>query len=208
VALHAAELPADHVTNGSGLPVTTVERTVIDLGRTLPFRAGVVAADSALRSAGASQERVRAVLGDCAGWPGIRRAARVVELADARAESPLESLCRAVFDELGMPRPDLQTLVVDPHDGWWARVDFLWADHGTVVEADGMAKYTGLATLREEKLRQERIEELGYSVVRVTWAQVTRDPAGTVNRIRRAFVRGRTLRNARLAGDHTALTPW
>jgi predicted transcriptional regulator of viral defense system len=47
--IHSAALPAEHVTVKYGMPVTSPARTVVDLGRSLEFRAGVVAADSALR---------------------------------------------------------------------------------------------------------------------------------------------------------------
>jgi very-short-patch-repair endonuclease len=58
-----------------------------------------------------------------------------------------------------------------------------------VVETDGLAKYDELAALRREKLRQERLEELGYKVVRLTWEQVTGEPERSAARIRRAFGR-------------------
>jgi predicted transcriptional regulator of viral defense system len=48
VRLHAATVPPTHVTTVVGLRVTTPARTVVDLARTLEFRAGVVTADSAL----------------------------------------------------------------------------------------------------------------------------------------------------------------
>jgi predicted transcriptional regulator of viral defense system len=48
--VHAAALFPGHVTKHYGLPVTTVARTVIDLARTLPFKHGVVVADSALHA--------------------------------------------------------------------------------------------------------------------------------------------------------------
>ena len=50
VRMHKLPLPARHVTIRNGIPVTTVARTVIDLARTFPFRAGVVVADSALHA--------------------------------------------------------------------------------------------------------------------------------------------------------------
>jgi hypothetical protein len=118
---------------------------------------------------------------------------RAVAASDHRAESPLETVCRLTFARHGLPAPECQALVVDPLDGWHARVDFRWLAHRTVVEADGRLKYSTPADLWSEKLRQERIEELGYAVLRVTWPQVTRDPPGTVARVRRAFVRGARL---------------
>jgi predicted transcriptional regulator of viral defense system len=50
VHLHVAALPAGHLTVRHGLPVTSLARTVVDLARASSFRAGVVVADSALRT--------------------------------------------------------------------------------------------------------------------------------------------------------------
>jgi predicted transcriptional regulator of viral defense system len=60
IKLHAINLPAHRITNFVGQPVTTPARTVVDIARTLEFRAGVVTADSALHKA-----RHRAGTGGC-----------------------------------------------------------------------------------------------------------------------------------------------
>jgi Transcriptional regulator, AbiEi antitoxin/Protein of unknown function (DUF559) len=193
--LHAATLAPHHTAEVDGLPVTSVARTVVDLGRRLPFQQAVVLADDALHRRLVEREELERVLRDCAVWPRVRRAALVVAASDELAESPLETLCRLLFARHGLPPPDRQTLIIDPRDGWHARVDFCWPSHRTVVEADGRLKYSTPADLWDEKLRQERIEEVGYAVLRVTWAQVTREPAATVARVLRAFLRGDRLRD-------------
>jgi hypothetical protein len=191
--LHAATLLPHHTAEVGGLPVTSVARTAVDLGRRLPLERAVMLADDALHRRLVERDELEQVLRDCAVWPRIRQAARAVAASDHRAESPLETVCRLTFARHGLPAPECQALVVDPLDGWHARVDFRWPAHRTVVEADGRLKYSTPADLWSEKLRQERIEELGYAVLRVTWPQVTRDPPGTVARVRRAFVRGARL---------------
>jgi putative AbiEi antitoxin of type IV toxin-antitoxin system/uncharacterized protein DUF559 len=192
--LHAAALAPHHTAEVDGLPVTSVARTVVDLGRGLEFEQAVVLADDALHRRLVEREELERVLRDCAVWPRIRRAAHVVAASDELAESPLETLCRLLFARHGLPVPERQAFVIDPQDGWHARVDFRWPAHRTVVEADGRLKYATPADLWNEKLRQERIEELGYVVLRVTWPQVTRDPVATVARVLRAFGRGSRLR--------------
>lgn len=199
--LHAADLPPHHTAELHGLPVTSVARTVVDLARGLPFEEAVVLADDALHRRLVEREELERVLRDCAVWPRIGRAARVVAASDGLAESPLETLCRVLFGRHGLPAAECQALVVDPRDGWHARVDFRWPAHRTVVEADGRLKYATPADLWNEKLRQERIEELGYAVLRLTWTQVTGEPAATVRRVLRAFDRG-----DRLAGGSPSPT--
>ena len=64
--------------------------------------------------------------------------------------------------------------------------------HATVGEFDGRAKYRRAAdgraddVLWQEKLREERLREAGFEVVRFTWQQVTQEPKQTADRVREA----------------------
>jgi len=68
------------------------------------------------------------------------------------------------------------------------RVDLLFRSSRTVVERMGGSKYSG-SELWREKRRQERLERLGYRVVRVLWDDVIRHPAETADRVRTALNR-------------------
>lgn len=191
--LHRAALPAAHVGTSVGLPMTQPARTVVDLARRVSFEEGVVLADSALRSAACSPQDLRDVYAFCRDWPGALAAGRVVYFADPSAESALESLARACFHTAGLPRPRLQVPVTA--GSFHYRLDFLFERECTVVEADGMAKYTDMAVLRDEKLREDRLRDLGLEVVRLTWSELRQDPATVVTRIRRAFLRAEQRRS-------------
>ena len=189
IRLHIAALPAAHVISRRGLPVTSVARTVVDLARASSFRAGVVVADSALRSRQASKADVELCITACAGWPGIQNARRVVAFADARAESVLESISRVAFDELGLPPPDLQAWVGDK-DEIIGRADFLWRAYRTVGEADGALKYADPARAMAQLERDARLRAAGFEVVHFTWRDVTRTPDQVAASIKTAFRRG------------------
>ena len=191
VRLHAALLPAGHVTTVAGLRATTPARTAVDLARVLPFRAGVVVADSALHQRLATKDALLEVLGSCARWPGTRTAAEVVAFADRRSESPLESLARVVFRDCGLPPPQLQALVGDRDDV--ARVDFYWPQFRTIAEVDGALKYTPDARVTAQLERDSWLRALGYEVVHFTWTDITTVPELVASRIRRAFRRGELL---------------
>jgi hypothetical protein len=184
VVLHHAALPDDHVTLQHGLPVTSVARTVVDLARLQPFRAGVVAADSALRQRLCEQEELVAVTSACRGWPGIRKARAVVGFADARAATPLESISRVAFHDYGLPSPLLQAPIggVEP-------VDFLWDTWRVIGEADGLMKHTAADALRREKLREEALVQRGFTVFRWTWRDVYDRPDGLAYRAARILAR-------------------
>ena len=190
VAFHTAELPADQVTTLLGVRVTTVPRTVVDLARGLSFMSAVVTADSALRirttrSDFTSKEALIAACDACAGWPGNRQARRAVEFSDPRAESVLESCARVIFHEHGLDPPELQFTVTGPDFRY--TVDFYWAEHRVIAEADGRMKYADPQHAIRQLDRDQRLRDLGYKVVHFTWREIFQNPAAVTDRIRRAF---------------------
>jgi very-short-patch-repair endonuclease len=184
VVFHTAELSGAHVTRVYGTYVTTVARTVVDLARSLPFLDAVVVADSALHGWPVGAE-LGQVLGACQGWPGIAQARRVAEFGDGRAESVLESAARVVFDAHGLAAPELQVVIRRP--GFTFRVDFLWAGQRTVVEADGLTKYSSRADILAQFRRDRLLRDTGYKVVHFTWRELFETPEIVIKRILTAF---------------------
>ena len=70
------------------------------------------------------------------------------------------------------------------------RVDFMAPGSMTVVEFDGLGKYTDAETLRAEKHRQVALERLGYAVVRLVHADLA-SPAHVVRLVREGTERSR-----------------
>ena len=190
--VRSAALPPRHVTVRDGIPVTSVARTVIDLGRTLPFKAGVVVADSALYTRQTSMAELSAVMWDCERWPGIRKAREVVTFSDPRAESAFESIARVAFRAGGLPAPLLQVWV-HGDGGAIGRVDFLWPMQRTIAEADGAAKYENPDRARKQLWRDAQLRRAGYEVVHFTWAELASAPDQVVKSIWTAFGRAARL---------------
>jgi Transcriptional regulator, AbiEi antitoxin/Protein of unknown function (DUF559)/AbiEi antitoxin C-terminal domain len=189
IRLHVADVPAEHVTTMARLPVTTPARTVVDLARTLSSKAGVVTADSALHRKLVTKAELTAVLATCARWRGARRAADVVEFADGRAESPLESIARVAFNDCGLPPPELQVWLggtIEPV----GRVDFYWKQYRTIAEVDGALKYADPDRARAQLRRDSLLRDDGFEVVHFTWQQITQTPEHVAASIRKAFRRG------------------
>jgi very-short-patch-repair endonuclease len=128
------------------------------------------------------------MLAACSGWFDLGKATRSIAFLDARSESPLESVSRAVLHERELPAPELQVEVV-AREGSSYRVDFLWRAQGVVGEADGLQKYSDPKVLRLEKIRQERLEQLGLKVLRWNWREMLVDTDATMARIARALSR-------------------
>ncbi|WP_051399914.1 CarB family protein [Haloechinothrix halophila] len=192
--IRRATLPDEHRTTRHGVPITTAARTIVDLAREWPLVNAVVATDSTLRTARTSLPELHTVLADCAGWPGIQHAARVVDLADPDCESALEAISRVAIHTEGLPAPRTQAVISDAN-GPFARVDFLWEHARVIGEADGLAKYEsdGRRNVRDivraEKRREERLVDAGYEVVRWGWEDA-RNPQRLAHRLRGAFTRG------------------
>jgi hypothetical protein len=182
---HSANLPPEHLTRLYTLAVTTAARTVIDLARTLPFAEGVVVADSALRDEKATKTELAKVLGTCPRWPGVKQARRVVEFADERAESPLESVARVVFAQFGLDPPELQSTIFTTNRAF--RVDFLWPEQKVVVEADGLLKYKHGRDAVNQFERDRHLRDAGYKVVHFTWKELFQTPEIVIKRIREAL---------------------
>jgi very-short-patch-repair endonuclease len=190
--IRVAMLPRDHVTTALGIPVTTVARTVMDIARTTGFMEGVVAADSALYKHAAIKVEFAIVLRDCAQWRGIVRARQMLDFADGRAESALESVARVRFDEYRIPPPSLQANISGAR-GFIGRADFCWNEYRTIAEADGALKYEeqGRDRARAQLARDEKFHDAGWGTFHFTWREIYHEPAPTIDRLRRAFARNR-----------------
>jgi predicted transcriptional regulator of viral defense system len=190
VHVHAAALPASHVTTWHGVPVTTAARTVVDLARMSSFQGGVVVADSALRARLTTKKELREVAATCRGWRGIIRARRVVDFADGRSESPLESISRVALSEAGLPAPDLQVWVGNDLVAL-GRADFFWAKYHTIGEEDGAVKYANKSRAMTQLRRDTEFREAGFEVVHFGWQEITQTPWQVAASIRAAFQRAK-----------------
>ena len=178
VVLNVAPLPPEHLAEDPLLRATSVARTVVDLARRADPIDAVAVADTALAQGLVARAQLRSMLRFQSGWPGSVQAAHMVDFADPRSESPLESRSRVRFHELGIPAPELQAELRDEAGVFVARTDFLWRDHGVIGEADGRSKYEqGIRNvLWEEKKREDAIRRLGWEVFRWTSSEIEYKP--------------------------------
>lgn len=196
VHLHRSPLSAGESTVVDGLDVTSLARTVVDLGRVLdPFRALPIA-DAAL-ARGATSADLEDVVAASGRQPGNPRVRRLIEIADGRSESVGESCSRLIFLREGIPTPTLQYEVWDELGRLIGRSDFCWEHQRVLGEFDGKVKYTSLLRPGEsasdvvvaEKRREDALRGLGWGVVRWTWADL-QQPADLVRRLRRLLGSG------------------
>lgn len=178
-----------------GIAATALERTVLDVARTVPHKWGVAAVDAFLRLDGTAQaqDALAERLADESRRRGNTRARSAVGFASPLAESPGESISRAIFAQARLPTPVLQRKIV-LSDGRLAFGDFAWEAQRTVGEFDGAIKYSrdqGYGRSPEEafiaeKTREQKLRDVGWWFVRWGWNDLSH-PDALVARIRRAF---------------------
>ncbi len=138
-----------------------------------------------------------AILADAAGRRGVKRARRVLELADARSESPGESVTRWLIHELGLPAPDLAIWVMTPLGEYW--IDVGCEELKVGIEFDGEVKYGGgeygdpRSRLIAEKRRHDALTEAGWTMIHVM-AEGHRAPEVFRRRVTEAIARAARLR--------------
>jgi very-short-patch-repair endonuclease len=185
VHLHRSDLAANEQATRAEVRLTSPARTIVDVAREHGVGAGLAAADAAMRSGLLTVNELADCVEGKRGLPAIRFARAVVRVVDGRAESPLESLSRWQLICHGFSGFDLQRELWTSSGAWLARVDFYFEDGAVIGEADGLMKYDSPEVLRQEKLRQERLADAGYEVVRWGWRDL-RDFGTVAARIRRA----------------------
>lgn len=155
------------VTSVGGIGVTTVARTAFDLARRGPRGVALEHLDALARATRFAREDVLAVLDAHPGVRGRRRVPGLLSFVDAGAQSPRETWLRLVLIEAGFPRPQTQIPVLAP-DGYPRYfLDMGWPECMVAVEYDGEQHRTDPAQYRNDVLRSEYIDSLGWRRIRI-----------------------------------------
>ncbi len=170
VACHTRPLPATDVITIEGILTTTLERTAVDCGLSLSYRQALIVMDHALRK-GADKHKMVLMAKGLTGHRGVRNLRLVLENADARSESPGETLSRDLFRKLCIPVPVSQFAVTSRAGKH--RLDFAWQEKRVAMEFDGKIKYFDYKptdeAIFEERRREKALMEDGWRFVRVEW---------------------------------------
>lgn len=162
------DLTAEHDGVLTALPAVACLQVAAQFGG----ESALVSADDALHRGVLGREDLDAAMATLRPGRWSREPAKMLELADGRVESAAESRVRWALRTLGFRLPTPQVEIRDEKGRFVARVDFLYEDLGLAIEVDGMGKYDDIADVRAEKVREDRLRELGYRVVRLTWADL------------------------------------
>jgi len=173
----------EDVRDVAGCRVTSPLRTAWDLARRLPLVQAVAAVDALARCGGFAPTDLitRRAAGPRA--RGSRCLDRVVELADPRAESVMESQLRLLLVLAGLPAPEVQYPVVDPYGFVIARLDLAYPAAMLAITYDGGQHFTDRRS-RADRRRDLDVADLGWLTLRFTYDDVDGNPPQTPHRVR------------------------
>jgi hypothetical protein len=173
-----APLAPDERTRRGPVPLTSPARTLVDCAREWTLDEAVVAMDAALLGEMTTERELALVVASQHSWRGAPHARRAVDLADGRAESPLETRGRLRMVGAGLP-PDALQVEIRTAGGLVGVVDAWFEQAAVAVEFDGRVKYTDpwrdrdpRKVLWEEKRREDELRSLDIRVLRVADADL------------------------------------
>ncbi|MTK02571.1 type IV toxin-antitoxin system AbiEi family antitoxin domain-containing protein [Micromonospora sp. CP22] len=166
--------PAD-VGTVAGIPVTSAVRTVADVILRVGRYPAVCVLDSALNRRLLTEADLAAIPALLTGRRGAVAARQRLTEADGRAQSPLETRTRLRCVDGGVP-PDVLQLEVRDDDGYLLGIgDLGWRGPRVIAEADGAAPHGTPQAVFEDRVRQNRLVNAGWRILRFTWSDTLRN---------------------------------
>lgn len=168
-----------------GIPVTSIELTLLDLGGILDIDELEDSLDAALRKRLTSISRLKLRLRQESGRKGVAALRSLVEdrVQDGGpSESRFETRLNRLLLSQGLPA--LRQFTVWDGGEFVARVDFCYPEARLIVEADSYRWHSSRRAWQRDMSRRNALTQLGWQIVHVTWEDMTRWPEQTLNRIR------------------------
>ena len=171
VRIHRVPDIGEHTTTLGALPITTPERTLLDIAaivRPRQLERAVAQAEhlrivdhAKLDALTASQRR------------GVKKLRAALSAPATTTRSELEERFLALCERHGIERPRVNERL-GPYE-----VDFLWPKQHLIVETDGHQHHGTRAAFEQDRTRDAHLTAAGYRVVRFTYRQVLDEPALT-----------------------------
>jgi hypothetical protein len=175
--------PSDVIVR-DGIPTTSAVRTVVDVGATASLRYVEHCLDTGLRLGHFRIDEIAHFVARVAkpGRNGIGKIRRVMEERagwTAITESALEDLFLRVVSTHALPMPVGQHRVFDGTE-IVCRADFAYPEQRILIELDSEQYHMDRETFQRDRLKQNRVHAMKWTVYRFTWRQLKDDPDSVV----------------------------
>jgi len=171
------------------VPVTGPARTLVDLCAVADDGEAVAALDEIRRLRLASWAELWEALVRHAvrGRSGVARYRRALDRRWGRRvpDTTFARLFMALLDEAGLPTPEAEHVV--PLGRGAARVDLAYPSRRLAVELDGKAAHHTDRAFEDDRVRDNRLRLVGWTVLRYTWHRFTTEPVAVVAELRDAL---------------------
>lgn len=158
-------------TSLAGIPVTTVERTLLDLAQAMSRTRLEAAINAADKRDLVDPETLRSTLESYTGRRGVRALRLILDRRTfVLTDSELERAFLPIARRAGLARPETGRRL----NGF--KVDFFWPALGLVVETDGLRYHRTPAAQARDRLRDQTHAAAGLTTLRFTHAQVRYEP--------------------------------
>jgi len=184
-------LVADDAATVDRIPVTSVARTLVDLAGTVPRAQLAKALNEAERQRVFDLRAIERAMAATARRNGRGHERMHRALAELRTigapvtRSELEDRFLALLDAHALPQP----LTNRWTEGM--EVDACWPRQRLVVELDGWDAHATRRAFQRDRERSNDLTAAGWTVLRFTWADVTRRPEETAAGVATALARAR-----------------
>lgn len=165
-----------------GLPVTTPERTFLDLAAVLDLVDLVVLGDSLVRCGVTTPRKLVAAARE---FRGARTALarRAAGLVREGVDSAMETRVRLMIVLAGLPEPVVNHILRDEQGAWVHRLDLSYPELRIAIEYDGRQHAESSEQWVRDVGRREDFDNLGWRMLVLLSADVFVTPAATLERI-------------------------
>jgi len=186
IAVHRTRvLAADDVTEVSGIPATTVARTLLDLAGAVPRDHLAKAIKEAERQQVFDLRAIHAAMARTRGRTGRGHRALKAAIEEhaglglSATDSALEDAFHRLVKRAGLASPAINAYV----EGF--KIDAVWRAHRVAVELDGWAFHNARRAFERDRERDAALTAQGWRVVRFTHHHVIHRPDHVLSTLRR-----------------------
>jgi very-short-patch-repair endonuclease len=173
IEAHHVVLAPDEVTVHDGIPVTNPARTLFDLAAVVTEHQLRHALNEAEIRRLSSPLSLDALIARHPSRRGTRALRRALEHQRQTGETVIRSVLETAFldfaDRYGLRRPRMNE-PLGPY-----KPDALWPEQRLIVELDSYAIHVTRQTFESDRARDRELALAGYTVLRITWRQLTTD---------------------------------
>ncbi|MGX9898687.1 hypothetical protein ACW0JT_00265 [Arthrobacter sp. SA17] len=197
VIVHRMKLCEDEISVVDGIPVTTPERTWLDMAEMLTVDELVAMGDSCVRTPRLSLEGrdvplcsiadLRRMIDRHKGKRGLRKAKEAIKFIRLGADSPQESLLRLALVRAGLPEPELNVPIVSSDGTRHHEPDLSYRKYKIGVEYEG-DHHSEEGQIVRDIARSERYAQLGWTEIRISKRHMMEEAKPAVAKVRGALI--------------------